>query len=40
MLGHFVMNQNQFSFEVMIAVILQDYCLLPDETFCDASKLL
>ena len=40
MLGHFVMNQNKFVFEVMNAVILQDYCFLPNGTFCDASKLI
>ena len=38
MLGHFVMIQNTFCFEVMNAVILQDYCFLPDGKFCDASK--
>ena len=26
------------TFEVMNAVILQDYCFLPDGTLCDASK--
>ena len=38
MLGHFVMHPNKFCFEVMNAVILQDFCFLPDGTLCDVSK--